>query len=243
MNLPTLEQLMEAGAHYGHIRGKWNPKMKPYIFSVRNNTHIFNIEKTIICLKKGVEFIQQLISEDKTILFIGTKRQAKDAIKNLAQSLEMPYINFRWLGGTLTNFNTIQQALKKFENLEKQKKDQKFFGKLTKKEQKNFSVKLEKMDKTLSGLRRMNSLPDALFVIDANQERVAILEANNLNIPIIGIIDSSADPAKIDYPIPANDDSRLTIDLLLNSILTACQKDKAKKSSKKIKQEKKVSSK
>lgn len=247
-DIPTLEQLMEAGAHFGHIRKKWNPKMKPYIFTVRNNTHIINLEKTLECLQKARQYLQKLISEKKVILFVGTKRQAKDKIKKTALALNMPYVDLRWLGGTLTNFETVRKALKKFEDLEERKQNKEFFKKLTKKEQKNFNVRLEKMEKSLGGIKELKSLPDVLFVADTVEEKVAVSEANGLNIPIIAIVDSNSDPSKIDYPIPANDNSKLAIELILDSLLAACKKgvskkEKARKKSAKKEIKEKVSTK
>ncbi len=241
-DIPTLEQLMEAGAHFGHIKKKWHPKMEPYIFTVRNNTHIINLEKTQECLKKAQDYMQKLIAtpkgsppgKGKTILFVGTKGQTKEAIKKTAEALKMPYVDLRWLGGTLTNFETVRKALKKFEDLEKQKQDKEFFKKLTKKEQKNFNVRLEKMEKSLGGIREMKSLPDVLFVADTVEEKVTVEEANKLGIPLVAIVDSNSDPSKIDYPIPANDNSKIAVQLILDSILTACQKQpKNTKSTKK----------
>ena len=227
-DLPTLEQLMEAGAHFGHIREKWHPKMEPYVFGIRNNTHIINLEKTLQCLKKAQDYLQKLLANNKTILFVGTKGQAKEAIKNTAQALKMPYVDSRWLGGTLTNFETVRKALRKFEDLEKQKQEKDNFKKLTKKEQRTFNLQLEKMEKTLGGIREMKSLPDALFVADTIDEKVAVSEANGLDIPVVAIVDSDSDPTKIDYPIPANDNSKLAIQLILGSIL-AVLKGKPKK--------------
>ena len=227
-DLPSLEQLMEAGAHFGHIRKKWHPKMAAYIFTVRNNAHIINLEKTLQCLKKAQEYLQKLLADNKTILFVGTKRQAKEAIKNTARALKMPYADYRWLGGTLTNFETVRKALGKFEDLEEQKQDKENFKKLTKKEQKNFNLQLEKMERTLGGIREMKSLPDVLFVADTVEEKVAVLEANKLDIPVVAIVDSDSDPSKIDYPIPANDNSKMAIQLILDSILAAL-KEKPKK--------------
>jgi len=223
-DLPTIEELMETGAHFGHIRKRWHPKMSPYIFGIRNNVHIINLEKTRECLAKAIDFVGRLIDEKKTILFVGTKRQAKEAIKKTAGELNMPYIDFRWLGGTLTNFETVAKATNKLKILERQSEDKEFFAKMTKKERKNFLVELDKMDKTLSGIKEMKSLPDALFIIDTIEEKVAVAEAIKLEIPIIAIIDSNSDPSQIAYPIPANDDSKLAIDLIMETIVKGVKK-------------------
>ncbi len=232
-DLPKLEELMDAGAHFGHIRKRWHPKMSPYIFTIRNNVHIINLEKTRDCLGKAIDFIKQLMGEGKTILFVGTKRQAKEAIKKTAVELNMPYIDFRWLGGTLTNFETVAKATNKLRTLERQSEDKEFFEKMTKKERKNFLVELDKKDKTLGGIKEMKSLPDALFVIDAVEEKVAVAEAVKLEIPIAAIIDSNSDPSKIAYPIPANDDSKLAVNLIMESIIKGAKKPKSEMTGKK----------
>jgi small subunit ribosomal protein S2 len=223
-DLPKIEELFQAGAHLGHLRGKWNPKMKPYVFTIRNNTYIINLDKTIEGLKKAIDFIKKLIQEEKMILFVGSKRQAKEAVRKTAEALGMPYIDYRWLGGTLTNFETIQKALSKFEKMVEKKNNQEFMQSMTKKEQKNFLLNLEKMEKSFGGVIKMKKIPDALFVVDTVEEKVAVNEANRLKIPIVAIVDSNSDPSKIDYPIPANDDSRKAIEIILNSIKDNCQK-------------------
>ena len=162
--------------------------------------------------------MEQLLKEGKTILFVGTKRQIRESVKKIAEELKMPYVDFRWLGGTLTNFDTVRKALKKMRDSEMQLENPEFMGKMTKKEQKNFQVNLEKMQRSMGGMRDLNKLPEAMFIIDTVEEKVAVDEANRLKIPLIAIVDTNSDPSKINYPIPANDDSRLGVELILNTI-------------------------
>jgi len=234
-NLPKIDEFFEAGAHFGHLREKWHPKMKPYIFSIRNNTHIFNLESTLESLEKAIDFIKAQIVDGKMVLFIGTKRQAREAIKEAAITLGMPYIDYRWLGGTLTNFETIQKNLKRFKEAQEKNKDKEFVSVMTKKEKKNFDLELEKMERNLGGIQDIERIPDALFIVDAIGEKVAVEEANQMNLPVIGIIDSDSNPDKFAYPIPANDDSKLTIKLILKTIVENCQdtKKNTKKEAKK----------
>jgi small subunit ribosomal protein S2 len=225
-DLPKIEDLLISGAHLGHQKGRWNPKMEPYISSIKNNVHIINLEKTLEGLEKAQNFIKDLLKENKTILFVGSKRQAKEAIKKTAMALKMPYIDYRWLGGTLTNFETIQKALATYNKLNANKTDKEFMGEMTKKEQKNFMVKLEKMEKSFGGIVGMTKHPDAVFIIDTNEEKVAVAESMKFDIPIVATVDTNSDPSKIDYIIPMNDDSRSTINLVMDSIVKNCQKVK-----------------
>lgn len=216
MSQPTVKQLMESGAHLGHIKAKWNPKTEPFIFGIRNNTHIIDLDKTIKNLEIAIKYMSDLVKDNKIILFVGTKKQVKDITCEVAKKIGMLYINDRWLGGTLTNFQTIQKRLDNFRNLEKQLQGD--LKDLTKKEKGKLKEKLAKFEKSLGGIKDLYELPDALFVTDAVTENVAVLEAKKLNIPIISLVDTNVDPTIIDYPIPVNDDSRKAVTLIMEYI-------------------------
>lgn len=226
MTLPTVKQLMESGAHLGHIKAKWQPKFKPYIFGIRNNIHIINLDKTLECLEKAINFIQTLTKDNQKILFVGTKKQVKEITKTAAEKCGMPFIWDRWLGGSLTNFETIRKRLKNFQDLELKFKDDP--KELTKKEKRLLKEKLSKLEKSLGGIKEMTNLPDALFIIDPVSEKVAVSEAIQKQIPIVALADTNADPSKIDYLIPANDDSKKAVELILNIISDAILKAKTK---------------
>jgi small subunit ribosomal protein S2 len=228
MSTITLEELLEAGAHFGHLKGKVNPKMKPYIFTMRNNVHIINIEETKILFDKALIFLKKMLSDNKLILFVGTKRQAKNAVEKLANSLNMPLVVTRWLGGTLTNFDTIQKSLKRLNDLNNEMKSEDLEQKYTKKEIGLKEKECAKLVHDVGGLTLLNKLPDAIFLVDPVSEKTAVAEARNLNIPIVAILDTNADPQMIDYPIPANDEAVKTINLLC-TVLEKELKSKPKK--------------
>lgn len=211
--LPSLEELLEAGVHFGHKKERWNPKMQPYIFSVRDNTSIIDLDKTREYLQKALDYIEKLISDNKVILFVGTKKQVQDLIGQ-AENLDLPYINNRWLGGTLTNFETIKKNLQKITKLEKEQ-EQGDWKELTKFEQTKKIEELKKLIKKFGGIKNLEKLPDALFVVDTTKEKVAIQEARNLDIPIIALVDSNSNPDEITCPIPANDDAVRSLKLIL----------------------------
>lgn len=216
MKIPSIEELLEAGVHFGHRKERWNPKMKPFIFTIRESVHIINLEKTQQLLEKALEFISQTVKADQKILFVGTKKQAQPIIVKIKE-LGMPYIDNRWFGGTLTNFRTITKSIRKLEELEKEK-DQGKWKDLIKKERGQLEKKLEKLQNSFGGIRNMKTLPAALFVIDLKKEKTAVKEANTLNIPIIAICDTNADPEKAVYPIPGNDDAIKSIQLIFNLV-------------------------
>ena len=213
----TLTELLETGAHFGHKKERSFPKAKKFTYTIRDSIYVIDLEKTIEQLKKAIQFLRKTIQDDKTILFIGTKRQAKEAVKKTAENLNSPYVVERWLGGTLTNFETIAKNLKQLEKLEELVKSQEF-QKYTKKERKRIEEKMEKMLGIFGGVRKMTKLPDVLFIVDTAREDVAVKEANKMEIPTVGICDTNANPDLIDYPIPANDDSEKTIVLLMSKI-------------------------
>jgi len=215
--MPTLTELLEAGAHFGHKKERSFPKAKKFTYTIRDSVYVIDLEKTISSFNAATLYLQKLIGSGKTILFLGTKRQAREAVKKAAENLEQPYVVVRWLGGMLTNFETIHKSLKQLEKLEELQKSEDF-SKYTKKERQRIEEKIKKILSIFSGIRKMSKLPDALFVVDTAKENVAVLEARKMEIPIVGICDTNANPDLIDYPIPANDDSEKTIQLILSKV-------------------------
>ena len=222
----TIKQLLEAGAHFGHQTGRWNPRMKEYIFTKRNGIHIIDLEKTAVMLDKACDFIRDVISEAKTVLFVGTKKQAQESVEEEAQRCEMYYVNQRWLGGMLTNFSTIQARIDQLVRMEDQHTRGEF-GRLTKKEILKISEKIEKMNRQMGGFKEMTTLPGVIFIIDPTKERIAIAEARRMGIPIVAIVDTNCNPDDVDYPIPANDDAIRAIKLICNKIADAVLEGKA----------------
>ncbi|MPW25847.1 30S ribosomal protein S2 [Alkalibaculum sp. M08DMB] len=240
----SMKQLLEAGVHFGHQTRRWNPKMAPYIFTERNGIYIIDLQKTVVLIDKAYEFIRDVVDEGKEILFVGTKKQAQEAIKNQAIRCGGFYVNHRWLGGTLTNFNTISKRIKKLHQLEAMEADG-VFEVLPKKEVIKLKSERDKLEKFLGGIKDMKKLPGALFVVDPKKERIAIMEAQKLGIPVVAIVDTNCDPDEIDYIIPGNDDAIRAVNLLTeamaNSVLEAKQGAIIEESSV-IKEEKEVSS-
>ena len=221
----TLRQMLEAGAHFGHKTRYWNPKMAPYIYGQRNGIHIINLEKTLPLFYEACAFVENIGAESGTILFVGTKPAVKNEIKDAGLECNMPYVSNRWLGGTLTNNETISKSIKKLEDLEELLKDENTEN-LSKKEILTLKRAYEKLERGLGGIRNMNKLPDAIFIIDVNYEKNATQEAKTLGIPIISIIDSNSSPEDIDYIIPSNDDSRSTAKLITETIVKSFLKGK-----------------
>ena len=218
----TLSQLLEAGVHFGHHTRRWNPKMASYIFGKRNNIHIINLEKTVPMLYEALDAIQSIAKNGGKFLFVGTKRAASDLIAQAATNCGQYYVNHRWLGGMLTNWETVSNSIKKLKSLEERIETGEI-NSLTKKERLQIERQKEKLDLNLGGIKNMNGIPDAMFIVDTNKESIAILEANNLNIPVIAICDTNSNPSGVDYPIPGNDDALRAIslycDLVAASIL------------------------
>jgi small subunit ribosomal protein S2 len=214
-----MKELLEAGVHFGHQTRRWNPKMKPYIFGKRNGIYIIDLQKTLRMFNQVAEFVQQLAAEGKRILFVGTKRQAQEAIAEEAARAGEFYVTNRWLGGTLTNFVTLRTSIERLKEVEGRLNDES--GALTKKERLRLEREREKMVKNLEGIRDMEELPDALFVVDPKKEDIAVSEANKLGIPVIAIVDTNCDPELIDYPIPGNDDAIRAIRLFASRIADA----------------------
>jgi small subunit ribosomal protein S2 len=216
----ALKDLLEAGVHFGHQTKRWNPKMKQYIFGERNGIYIIDLGKTAKLFREAEQFASNLAAEGRTILFVGTKRQAQDAIAEEAQRCGMYYVNQRWLGGLLTNFTTIQRSLARLRDLEAMESDGRYET-LSKKEISQLEKEKRKLQKNLEGIRHMTRLPDALFVVDTRKEKIAVDEARKLKIPVIGIVDTNCDPDEVDYVIPGNDDALRAIRLFASKIADA----------------------
>ncbi len=215
-----LEQLLMAGSHFGHLTRKWNPKMKPYIFMERNGIHIIDLKKSLVSLKVAFDAVKEIVNRGEKVLLVGTKKQARDIIRSQAERCGMFYVTERWLGGTLTNFSTIKKSIKRLKNLEKMAIDG-TFEKITKKEILRLTREQEKMEKFLGGIKDMNLLPGAVFIVDPKREDIAVAEAKKLNIPVFAILDTNCDPEEIDYPIPANDDAFKSIGLITHGFTDA----------------------
>ncbi|MBV8151116.1 MAG: 30S ribosomal protein S2 [Candidatus Eremiobacteraeota bacterium] len=216
----TMRELLEGGVHFGHQTRRWNPKMRPYIFQERNGIYIINLSKTIEAVRRVFEVVRQMSREGKVILFVGTKKQAQDAIKEEAERAGTFYVNQRWLGGTLTNFATIQKRIARLRELEGMRQ-QGTFDLLPKKEVARLTDELEKLERFLGGIKEMHRLPDAVFIVDPKKERIAVLEARKLKIPIIAVVDTNCDPDEIDYLIPGNDDAIRSVKLMVSKIADA----------------------
>ena len=213
----TMRQMLEAGVHFGHQVRYWNPKMASYIFGIKSKIHIINLEKTLELYKQAVNFLSSVAGKRGKILFVGTKQQARSLIREEAQRCQMPFVDYRWLGGMLTNYKTIRQSLKRLKELE-DLRDSPNFARITKKEALSIMREITKLDRALGGIRKMGGLPDAVFVIDVGHENIAISEASKLKSPIVGIVDTNNSPDGIDYVIPGNDDSIRAIKLYLQGI-------------------------
>jgi small subunit ribosomal protein S2 len=222
----TMRQMLEAGVHFGHQTRYWNPKMGPFIFGKRNNIHIINLEHSLPMFNDALNFVSKLAAKKGRILFVGTKRAAQDAIREDAERAGMPYVNRRWLGGMLTNFQTVRQSIKRLDNIQEMIDSGKTEG-LKKKEVLDLTREQEKLEKSIGGIRKMGGLPDAMFVIDVEHERIAIQEAKKLGIPVIAVVDTNSNPDDVDYVIPGNDDSMRAIRLYTANIADAILEGRA----------------
>ncbi|PLT34186.1 30S ribosomal protein S2 [Bacillus sp. V5-8f] len=220
MSVISMKQLLEAGVHFGHQTRRWNPKMKKYIFTERNGIYIIDLQKTVKKVEEAYNFVKELAGNGGTILFVGTKKQAQESVKEEAIRSGMYYVNQRWLGGTLTNFETIQKRISRLKEIEKMEENG-TFDVLPKKEVIQLKKEWERLEKFLGGIKDMKSLPDAIFVIDPRKERIAVAEAHKLNIPLVGIVDTNCDPDEIDVVIPANDDAIRAVKLLTGKMADA----------------------
>ncbi|TWI55484.1 small subunit ribosomal protein S2 [Pseudomonas duriflava] len=225
MSQVTMRDMLKAGVHFGHQTRYWNPKMNKFIFGARNKIHIINLEKTLPMFNEAQAFVERLASGKNKILFVGTKRSAGKIVREEASRCGMPFVDHRWLGGMLTNYKTIRQSIKRLRELEIQAEDG-TFAKLTKKEALMRSRDLEKLERSLGGIKDMGGLPDALFVVDVDHERIAITEANKLGIPVIGVVDTNSSPEGVDYIIPGNDDAFRAVQLYLSAMADAVLRGK-----------------
>jgi len=220
MSVISMKQLLEAGVHFGHQTRRWNPKMAEYIFAERNGIYIIDLQKTVKLVDKAYEAVSNIIQDGGEILFVGTKKQAQDSIKEEAERCGMYYVNERWLGGMLTNFKTIQTRVRRLKDLEKMSEDG-TFDRLTKKEVAKLLHEKHKLEKNLGGIKEMKRVPDVMFIVDPRKERIAVLEAHSLGIPLVGIVDTNCDPDEIDYIIPGNDDAIRAVKLIAGKIADA----------------------
>jgi len=220
----TMQQLLEAGAHFGHQTHRWNPRMRPYIFGDRNGVHIIDLSQSVPLFARALEFVNQAVARGGKVLFVGTKRQAQDAVAEAARASGQHFVNHRWLGGMLTNWKTISNSIKRFKSLEEQLSGD--TAGLTKKEVLQLTRERDKLEKSLGGIRDMGGLPDVMFVIDSNKEELAIKEANVLGIPVVAILDSNSNPQGIAFPVPGNDDAARAIRLYCEAIANAAMSGK-----------------
>ena len=220
MSVVSMKQLLEAGVHFGHQTRRWNPKMARYIFTERNGIYIIDLQKTVKKLEEAYNFVRDIAANGDEVLFVGTKKQAQDSIREEASRCEMPYVNARWLGGMLTNFKTIQRRIKRLEQLKAMETDG-TFDLLPKKEVTKLKLEIEKLDKFMGGIAGMKKVPAAMFIVDPRKERIAVSEAKKLHIPIIAIVDTNCDPDEIDYVIPGNDDAIRAVRLISSAMADA----------------------
>lgn len=220
MDQPTYQSLLDAGVHFGHLKKKWNPYMSPYIFMERNGIHIIDLNKTQRMLDEAARAAKQLAISGRKILFVATKKQAKEIVEREAARVNMPFVTERWLGGMLTNFATVRKSIKRMKNIDKMKSDG-TFERINKKERLMLTREQAKLEKVLGGIAELNRLPSALFIVDIKKEHIAVAEARNLNIPTIGMVDTNSNPNLVDFPIPANDDAAKSIQLVLSTITNA----------------------
>ncbi|HJT62803.1 MAG TPA: 30S ribosomal protein S2 [Burkholderiales bacterium] len=216
----TMRQMLEAGVHFGHQTRYWNPKMAPYIFGHRNKIHIINLEKTLSLYQDALKFARQLASNRKAILFVGTKRQAREIVREEAMRCQMPFVDHRWLGGMLTNFKTVKQSIKRLKEMETMQQDG-TFERISKKEALGLTREMAKLQRSLGGIKELGALPDALFIIDVGYQKGAVAEANKLGVPVIGVVDTNHNPEGIQYVIPGNDDSSRAIRLYARGMADA----------------------
>ncbi len=227
-NTSLQQQLLEAGVHFGHLKKKWNPKMLPYIFAEKKGIHIIDLNKTVECLQETAAAMKQIARSGKKILFVGTKKQAKDIVTECAQKVGMPYVTERWLGGMLTNFNTVRKSVKKMQSIEKMLADGSFDS-ITKKERLTLTRDKDKMEKVLGGIAQLGRVPAALFIVDIGHEHIALAESKRLGVSTFGVVDTNCDPNKVDFAIPANDDATKSIAIVVNYITAAIEEGLAER--------------
>lgn len=217
-----MREMLEAGAHFGHSTRRWNPKMAPYIFGPRNGIHIIDLQQTVGLFKNAYEFMRNTVGKGGKVLFVGTKKQAQEIVKNAAEDANQYYVNYRWLGGMLTNFKTIKQSIERLRKVSEMSTDG-TFEKLPKKEVVKLSRELEKLERNLAGIKDMTKPPRAIVIVDPKKEHIAVAEAHNLKIPVVALLDTNCDPDVVDFPIPANDDSIRSVSLFIEKLANACK--------------------
>lgn len=220
MNVPSYKELLDAGVHFGHLKKKWNPKMSPYIFMERNGIHIIDINRTIECMDQANAALRQMAKSGRKIMFVATKKQARDIVANAARSVGMPFVTERWLGGMMTNFSTIRRSVKKMNNIDRMLADNTATN-MTKKERLTLTRERNKLEKVLGGIANLNRLPAAIFIVDIHHEHIAVAEAHKLGMRTFGIVDTNSDPNQVDYPIPANDDASKSVKIIVSSAVEA----------------------
>lgn len=220
MTIPTYKEMLDAGVHFGHLRKKWNPKMSPYIFMERNGIHIIDINRTMECLQTANAALKQIAKSGRKIMFVATKKQAREIVAEAARTVEMPYVTERWLGGMMTNFATIRRSVKKMNNIDRMLADG-TAANITKKERLTLTRERNKLEKVLGGIANLNRIPAAIFIVDIHHEHIAVSEAHKLGLRTFGIVDTNSDPNLIDYPIPANDDASKSVKILVGSAVEA----------------------
>lgn len=221
----TIQDLLKVGAHFGHAKTKWHPRMKPFIFTQKDNIHIIDLRKTLEKLKEALDFIAKTAKDGGIILFVSTKRQAKDIVKKVAESCGMPYVVDRWLGGTFTNFNTLHKRILRLRDLEKKEKEG-ALSKYTKYEQHQFRLEIQQMNKLFGGIKTLDKLPEVIFVVDITIDDLPVKEASRKGVKIVSLVDSNADPEKVDYPVPSNDDAVKVIEFMVNAVAETISENK-----------------
>ncbi len=236
MSKPTYKELLDAGVHFGHMKRKWNPKMSKFIFTERKGIHIIDLNKTLAELDKTAKAMKDLAKSGKKIMFVATKKQGSETVRKAAESVNMPFVTHRWLGGMLTNFSTIRKSIKKLERIESMLKD-KSLTSITKKEKLTLERERNKLEKVLGGIRKLNRIPAAMYVVDIAKEHLAIKEAQKLNLRTFAMVDTNVNPNDVDFPIPANDDSSLSIEIITNYLTEAIKEGLEERAAKKMEKE------
>ncbi len=222
MEKPTYKELLDAGVHFGHLKKKWNPKMAPYIFMERKGIHIIDLNRTQECMDRAANAMRALAKSGKKVLFVATKKQAREIVANAARNVGMPYVTERWLGGMMTNFSTIRRSIKKMNNIDRMLQDGTLEN-VTKKERLTLTRERDKLEKVLGGIANLNRLPSAIFIVDIHHEHIAVAEAHRLGIRTFGIVDTNSDPNEVDFPIPANDDASKSVKIITDYMVQAIQ--------------------
>jgi len=237
MSKPTYKEMLDAGVHFGHMKRKWNPKMLPYIFMERKGIHIIDLNRSMECLENAAAAMKQIAKSGRKIMFVATKKQAREIISEAAKSVNMPYVTERWLGGMMTNFSTIRKSVKKMQNIEKMLGDTSAASNITKKERLTLDRERQKLARVLGGIEHLNRLPSAVFIVDIHHEHIAIAESHKLGLQTFGMVDTNSDPNLVDFPIPANDDASKSIAVITNYLVEAIKEGLAERKNAKAEKE------